>query len=175
MAKLKTLFISFIIIIFTLFISFIFYNSFLKSKSETLINLEVSYDKNGNYIKDSNLLPFTDEEAEQLKSYKFKIKNNSDIDVTYELLLQDIILNDESKKALTRNQLRYQLILNNNIIAKDNMKSIKQNIIDKRVVKKQGTNNYEIKIWIAQQAYKTDWMNKYYKYKIIVKGIKGGK
>ena len=95
------------------------------------------------------------------------LKNTSN----YILYIEDLpanVLNDGCSEdtLLTRNQLKYQLILNDKVIKEDYMTSIKDNILDTREINGKTTNNYSLKIYIHDEA--TDWVGKHYHYKVSI-------
>ena len=93
-------------------------------------------------------------------------------DYTYNVLLEDSIISDDasysSKELLTRNQLRYQLSLNGKVIKTGSLADIKNNVLDTRVLSSSNTNNYQLRIYVAESSQNTSWQNKYYHFNINV-------
>ena len=158
------------IIVFTAAVSFIGFEIFADKKEQIIGKIEVSLKDNGKGIKLEQLFPFLDREAEKLEPYEFEVSNNGDIAANYKVVIKDIKKGSE-KKLLKRSQLRYELSLNGIVIEKQSMSKIKDNILDARSIPKNKTYKYELKVWVPQSAEKTDWMNKYYHYKVDIKPI----
>ncbi len=169
---------SLMIVIFTAFVAFLCFKLYNQDGERYISSVEVSLKDKGKGVDVGSLYPYTDEQAEQLKPYEFEISNNGDNDAKYRVLIEEVELKDKKgyskKELLSRSQLRYELILNGRVIKKDNMTSIKNNIIDERSIVKSKKNNYQLRVWIAQSASKTKWMGKYYHYKVSIQPVEKG-
>ena len=136
----------------------------------SLINVEIS-DTN-NVLDESGLIPLDDNTALSLKPYEFTVTNSSDHDSIYNVLLEDSIISDDatysSKELLSRDQLRYQLSLNGNVIKSGDLSEIDNNILDTRNIAPSQVNNYQLRIYVAEDAQNTEWQNKYYHFEIKV-------
>lgn len=136
-------------------------------------SMEFKLDSESNTIDEGGLIPLDDETAKMLKPYEFSVKNNGSSDVVYNILLEDGIISDDetysSKELLSRSQLKYQLSLNNQIIKHGNLNDIKNNILDTRGIVPGGTNNYQLRIYVSQDAVNTNWQNKYYHFEVSIK------
>lgn len=128
---------------------------------------------NGNSIIDSEANKIDDEKINQVIPYKFQIINNGQ-DREYTLYLEDLALNviDDGCTAetlLTRNQLKYQLKLNDEVIKEDFLSNINNNILDKREIASNSENDYELRIYIHDEA--EDWEEKHYHYRVVLSKI----
>ena len=124
---------------------------------------------NSLYIDDAES---TDEEnINDVIPYIFKINNKGNKNGDYTLYIEDLPLNSindgcTSSTLLTRDQLKYQLKLNDKIIKEDYLSNIKDNILDKRNIVANGENNYELRIYIHDEA--EDWTGKHYHYRVVL-------
>ena len=148
-----------------------FYNS--TGTSNTTGNINVQLSNSNNVIDESGLIPLDDETAKTLTPYEFSVKNNGSSDALYNVLLEDSIISDDetysSKELLSRTQLKYQLSLDGQVIKQGNLKDIKNNILDTRTISSGKTNNYQLRIYVSQDAVNTNWQNKYYHFNVNVK------
>lgn len=147
-----------------------FYND--NVTNNTMGNISVQLTEDNNVIDESNLIPLDDETAKKLTPYTFKVDNKSEKAVVYNVLIEDSIISDDAtysnKELLTRDQLRYQLSLNGMVIKSGAMKDIKNNIIDTRNILAGDTNNYELRVYVAESKGDSNWQNKYYHFNINV-------
>ena len=65
--------------------------------------------------------------------------------------------------------MKYQLSLDGQVIKQGNLKDIKNNILDTRTISSGKTNNYQLRIYVSQDAVNTNWQNKYYHFNVNVK------
>ena len=146
-----------------------FYTSPSKSDGVGSVTVKLG---NNNTIDESGLIPLDDATAVNLTPYEFNVENNGDEDATYNILLEDSILSDDSnystKELLSRAQLRYQLSLNGRVIKTAGLNELKNNILDTRNIAAGQTNNYQLRIYVAETAQNTVWQNKYYHFDIKV-------
>lgn len=147
-----------------------FYSS--TSNDNSISSVTVQLDDENNIIDESGLIPLDDDTAKTLTPYQFSVKNSSDVDYTYNVLLEDSIISDDitysSKELLSRSQLRYQLSLNGKIIETGSLDDVKNNILDTRIISSSQTNNYQLRVYVAESAQNTSWQNKYYHFNINV-------
>lgn len=148
-----------------------FYNNDT-STSSNVSNVTIQLDDENNVIDENGLIPLDDDTARTLTPYEFRVNNNSENDYTYNVLLEDSIISDDvtyrSKELLSRSQLRYQLTLNGEVIKTGNLSDIKNNILDTRVISASKTNNYQLRIYLAESSQNTNWQNKYYHFDVKV-------
>ena len=147
-----------------------FYNNSTVSNDVSTVKVQLS--EYNNVIDESGLIPLDDETAKSITPYEFKVENNSKNSSTYNVLLEDSIISDDatyrSKELLSRDQLRYQLSLNGNIIKSGNLSDLKNNVLDTRNIAVGQTNNYQLRIYVAENAASTAWQNKYYHFDVKV-------
>lgn len=148
-----------------------FYNNDT-SDSSNVSNVTIQLDDENNVIDESGLIPLDDDTARTITPYEFSVNNNSESDYTYNVLLEDSIISDDitysSKELLSRSQLRYQLILNGEVIKIGDLSDIKNNVLDTRVINASKTNNYQLRIYLAESSQNTNWQNKYYHFDVKV-------
>ena len=146
-----------------------FYNDSDASNSVSSVNVQLG---DNNVIDESGLIPLDDETAKTITPYEFRVENNSTNDTTYNVLLEDTVISDDAnytnKELLSRNQLRYQLSLNGNVIKVGNLNEIENNILDTRNIASSQVNNYQLSIYVGESFQNTDWQNKYYHFNINV-------
>ena len=146
-----------------------FYNDSDASNSVSSVNVQLG---DNNVIDESGLIPLDDETAKTITPYEFMVENNSTNDTTYNVLLEDTVISDDAnytnKELLSRNQLRYQLSLNGNVIKVGNLNEIENNILDTRNIASSQVNNYQLRIYVGESFQNTDWQNKYYHFNINV-------
>ena len=148
-----------------------FYNNDT-SDSSNVSNVTIQLDDENNVIDESGLIPLDDDTARTITPYEFSVNNNSESDYTYNVLLEDSIISDDitysSKELLSRSQLRYQLTLNGEVIKIGDLSDIKNNVLDTRVINASKTNNYQLRIYLAESSQNTNWQNKYYHFDVKV-------
>lgn len=147
---------------------FFYYGS---TNNSNINSVNVQFGTN-NVIDENGLIPLDDETAKTITPYEFKVENNGDNDTTYNVLLEDGVISDDvnytNKELLSRNQLRYQLSLNGNVIKSGDLSEIDNNILDTRNIAPSQVNNYQLRIYVAEDAQNTEWQNKYYHFEIKV-------
>ena len=146
-----------------------FYNDSTTGSNVNSVNVQLG---DNNVIDESGLIPLDDETAKTITPYEFKVENNSDRDTTYNVLLEDGVISDDAnytnKELLSRNQLRYQLSLNGNVIKVGNLNEVENNILDTRNIASSQVNNYQLRIYVGESFQNTNWQNKYYHFNINV-------
>lgn len=172
---LKLLIIGLILFGFCVGITFLWYRVFQRDKV-AITNLTIALKDKGKGVDVESLVPMNDRDAKDVPAYSFDIMNNGDTNGRYEVLIEDGIKRDRDGyqvyDLLSRDQLRYELILNGKVIAKDSLSKVKNNILDTRVIGANKTNSYSLRIWIPFDA--EDWQNKTYHYKVVVNTINEG-
>ena len=126
---------------------------------------------NGNSIYETDVSDVSDEDVNNVLPYKFKIVNQGNKIKKYTLYLEDLPVNSindgcTTKTLLNREQLKYQLIVNNKVIKEDYLSSIQDNILDTRSVNGKDANAYELRIYIHDEA--KDWYGKHYHYRVVL-------
>ncbi len=125
----------------------------------------------GNNVVDADANNHEGDNLEQVAAYNFKVRNTNLQKGNYTLYIEDVpvnTINDGCTEAtlLKRSQLRYQLIMNDEVIKEDKLSNIKDNILDSRSIGGNKTNTYKLRIYIASDT--TDWQGKHYHYKVVM-------
>lgn len=165
----------FIFLVFGTYAWYLFFlkignNSMANTLNSSLINGDITLIDNGNGVYDSDANSILDSNVSDIIPYKFKIVNKG-ISRDYNLYIEDLpvnAINDgcTENTLLERSQLKYELKLNGKVIKNDLLSNINDNILDKRKIDMNKTNNYELRIYIHDDA--IDWTDKHYHYKIVL-------
>ena len=143
------------------------------SNVNNVANLNVQLDSNNNTIDEDFLIPLDRETAKTLTPYTFNVKNTSDKDSTYTVLIEDSVISDDvnyaNKSLLNRDQLEYQLVLNGQTIKVGMLSELENNVLDVRNIAASRINNYELRVYVSESAQNTNWQNKYYHFEIEIK------
>ena len=128
-------------------------------------------DDSGNKVYDTDADNYEGDNISDIPPYTFTIKNTDAKGGSYTLYIEDVPINSINDgctefSLLERNQLNYQLILNDKVIKQDSLNNIKDNILDRRSIEGNKTNVYELRIYIKEDA--TDWRDKHYHYKVVM-------
>jgi len=166
-----------LLLIFLAFGTYSWYLYFLKESGSFTINnnskyLEISgiiFKDDGNSVYDAKAESLEDNNISHVPSYNFQVINTNNTEGQYNLYIEDLPVNmvDDGcteNTLLKRNQLKYQLILNGQIIKEGLMTTINDNILDSRTIEANKTNSYSLKIYIHDEA--MDWFGKHYHYKV---------
>lgn len=133
---------------------------------------DIEFKEDGKAVYDADAKSIEDVEVSKVPSYKFKVINNGDSEKNYTLLIEDITANlvDDGcteDNLLSRNDLKYQLTLNDKVIKEDFLSNITDNILDTRNIESKKSNAYSLKVYIHEDA--KDWIGKHYHYKVVLK------
>ena len=111
----------------------------------------------------------TGDDESIIPTYYFTVKNHSDKDYNYVILLEDSTGNDGCSPStrLKRDELEYELTLDNKVIKEGNLSSIENNILDKNIIKVDGINDYSLKIRLKEND--IGYENKHFHYVINMK------
>ena len=114
---------------------------------------------NANASDDENMIP----------TYYFSVKNISDKDYDYFILLEDTEGNDGCTAAtrLKRDELEYELTLDNEVIKSGDLKLLSDNILDTNVIKVNETHDYSFKLRLKETA--VNYEGKHFHYIINMK------
>lgn len=159
----------FLFIVITAFMWYrIFYNPPQGGNSVSV--LQIQLDKNDGVINQTNAVPIEAENIATVMPYNFSVTNTSSNDGIYKILLEEPAVSDDpayqSQNQLSRSQLGYQLILNNQVIKTGMLSDINNNILDERSIAANAVNNYQLRVFISSNAFNTAWQNKFYHYKV---------
>lgn len=134
--------------------SFLYFNNRKPIVSVNTLEIEL---KDSGKVNLEEQQPLSDDQLDTVKPYKFKIKNRGKSISQYQLLIEDFVT-DKSTKLLSRKYLNYQLSSNETVIKTGNLAEIKNNILDKNVLKPNQEKSYELKIWVTGNIESTEWM-----------------
>lgn len=114
---------------------------------------------NANVTDDDSVIP----------TYYFSVKNHSDKDYNYVILLEDIEGSDgcSSTSRFKRNELMYELTLDNVVVKSGGLDTLKNNVLDKNIIKVNGINDYSFRIKLKDDT--TDYENKHFHFIINMK------
>ena len=110
-----------------------------------------------------------DDDENVIPTYYFSVKNHSDKNYNYVILLEDIEGSDGCTSAtrLRQNELEYELTLDNKVIKTGGLDELNNNIRDENIIKVNGTNDYSLKIKLKEST--TNYENKHFHYIINMK------
>ncbi len=145
---------SFLILIFLIFNCSLLFYKFFNSKDPAIVsNLEVSLSNSKRSLSNEEL------NSDTTIPYTFNIINNGKVRAKYKVILYD---NASSGNSIKRENLHYQLILNNSIIKEGILSDIKDDILDLRSINSNNANEYNLKVWIDEDALTEDLKYTYY-------------
>ena len=112
----------------------------------------------------------TEDSDTDIPLYYFSVKNTSDKDFKYDIVIENIDVNDgcSPDTRLTRSQLEYELRFDNSIIKKGDLDTLTDNILDSNEIKANSVNDYSFKLKIKNGD--DDYVNKHFHYVINIKG-----
>jgi len=165
-----------LLLIFLIFGTYSWYLYFLRASGSFTVNNNkysetsgIIFKDDGKSVYDAKAESLEDNNISHVPSYNFQVINTNKKSGKYNLYIEDLPVNmvDDGcteNTLLKREQLKYQLSLNGQIIKEGLMTSINDNILDSRTIEKDKTNNYSLKIYIHDEA--TEWFGKHYHYKV---------
>ncbi len=148
--------------------SFSFFNK-RQPKKVDVNTLEIVLSDQGN-VNLVDQSPKSDSEADNVLPYKFKISNKNDVNVKYQLLIEDFV-SDASTELLSRSYLSYELTLDGVLIKKDKLSNISNNVIDEGTLNVKEEKNYELRIWVSEDIDPSNWVGKSYNYNVKVNPV----
>lgn len=165
---LKIAFIS--MIIFTIAGGYFWYIYFNENDGKIVSsNARLELLNNGaiNYI---NAMPNDSDNV--IPTYYFRVKNNLNMKASYELVLDEIspsAAGDGCTSAtfFQKNELMYELKLDNKLIKSGRLSTLKDNLLDSNVVSGNSTNDYSLRIFIANDT--DNSLQKHYHYVVNLK------
>ena len=114
---------------------------------------------NASALDDDSIIP----------TYYFSVKNHSNKDYNYVILLEDVDVDDGCSSAtrFKRDELIYELKLDNKLIKTGGLETLNNNVLDKNIIKTGVTNDYSLKIKLKSDD--TDYEDKHYHYVVNIK------
>jgi len=175
----NSLIIGFIGIILFIFIAaYLWYLYFLKFYDESGFNNSDTNQQGRLVLIDITSVNATNEESKEsgsgTPSYFFRVDNNKKNKEKYILYIEDTpynLVNDGCgvDTTLKRSDLSYQLKLDGLLVDEGSMLEIKDNILDVREIDSNSSLNYELTVWINENA--VDWEGKHYHYKVTLNEV----
>ena len=85
-----------------------------------------------------------------IPKYYFRVKNSSKKDYEYVLYFENSEGNDgcSASTRFTREDLQYELKLDNKVIKSGGLDTIQNNILDTNTIKSDSINDYSLKVWL---------------------------
>lgn len=166
-----------VLFLFILGTSYAWYQ-FFRDDDTVLANLEIKIEDNGKGVVITDALPISDIEGKKIEPYRFAVENKGAASGNYRLLIQETPFNEindgcTEKDLLDRSQLRYQLLMNGNEIALGDLELVKNNILELRTIDITKKNSYELRVWVKESAFDTEWKDKHYHYSVVIVPISG--
>ena len=117
-----------------------------------------------NYINATN----TDDDS-IIPTYYFRVKNSTNKNYSYILYFENAIGNDgcTPDTSFSRDDLEYELKLDNKVIKKDGLSTIKNNVLDINVVNANSVNDYSLKVKLKENV--VDYADKHFHYIVTMK------
>ena len=117
-----------------------------------------------NYLNATN----TDDDS-LIPTYYFRVKNSTDKNYNYVLYFENATSNDGCTPAttFTRDDLEYELKLDNKVIKSGSLSTIKNNELDVNIVNANSVNDYSLKVRLKESV--TDYENKHFHYIVTMK------
>ncbi len=141
-----------------------------------LANLEIKILDQGKGVSILNTSPVSDSEGKGYSPYLFDVENKGRGLGRYQLILEEVPLEDvhdgcSSKTLLSRDQLRYQLLLNDVQIQIGSLDSLKNSVFLTNDIKLGEAHHYELRVWLDEKKDDTDWAGKHYHYRVAIKTV----
>lgn len=158
------------ILVFVLFLIFVFLLSYRIFGNKVFFSKKYELELNEKSISLVDLSPVSDSEGLKNKPYVFEVKNKNKHNVSYKLFINDSTDNIKNENVLSRNNLKFQLKLNDKIILSDSLGNLKNNVLDTNYVNGKSSNRYELVIWLSDEL-GDNWMDKSYGYNISIEEV----
>ena len=113
------------------------------------------------------------EEETKIPTYYFRVKNSLNSATNYTLIFNEIKPTDvndgcDSSTYYQRNELKYELKLDNKVIKTGRLSDIKDNVLDSNIIQGNTTNDYSLKISLADEEGDAS-IEKHYHYSVNLK------
>ena len=134
------------------------------------IRLELVNNGNIDYINAK-----VDDTDDIIPIYYFRVKNNANTTINYEIVLKEVApseANDgcDDSTYLKRDELNYELKLDNKVIKKGLLSSVKNDVLDSNEIKGISSNDYSLRVWLNEEDENTK--DKHYHYIVNLREIK---
>ena len=107
----------------------------------------------------------TSDTDDVIPKYYFRVENNTNKDYDYYLYFE----NSEGKDGCSeetrfqREDLQYELKLDNKVIKSGGLEEIQNNILDQNTIKKNSINDYSLKVWLKDTYEGSEQLHFHYK------------
>ena len=117
-----------------------------------------------------NAIPNDDDSV--IPVYYFRVRNNVDVPLSYEIYIEDVkpsSVNDGCTDAtfFTREELNYELRLNNKVIKTGSLASLEGNVLDRQDLEGTTINNYAFRVWLDDKNERS--LGKHYHYVVNIR------
>ena len=166
--------IAFVSLVFFVLVATYFWYLYFKEYESNTTKEYVRYELiNNGGIDYINAVP-NDLEA-NIPNYYFRVKNNSNDEIKYEIFLKKVNPNEvndgcSTDMLFTESELNYELKLDNRVIKSGILSSLKNNILDNNKVLGKSINDYSLRIWLNESA--SSNLLKHYHYIVDIREIK---
>lgn len=99
--------------------------------------------------------PLADNEGEKLEPYQFTVKNTTNTESNYAIILDDVSVLDTRSVGVSDDKIKYQLKKNNVVVATDLLSETivgENRVIDTGIIASGATNNYELRLWLDESV-----------------------
>lgn len=133
----------------------------LNPNMEFLRGVELVNTGNINYVNAK-----TEDSDSIIPIYYFSVKSKSTKDFNYIIIIENSEGNDgcSSSTRLNRDELKYELTLDNKVIKTGGLDTLTNNILDANIIKAGSVNDYSLRIKLKEDT--TDYENKHFHYVI---------
>lgn len=163
----------FSLLIFTISASFLWYLYFVDCETKVLAQNKKFDFVRGVELVNGGSTTYLDatnnDNEENIPVYYFRVKNSTDSDFNYVIYFENAEVNDGCTKetTLSREELEFELTLDNKVIRSGGLEIIHNNILDVNTILKNSVNDYSIKVKIKPDT--NNYANKHFHYKITMK------
>ena len=163
----------FSLVIFMIIASYLWYVYFTKYEEVSMAqNKETEFIKTVELINSGSTtyLNATNTDAEEtIPTYYFRVKNNSNQDFDYELIISEATVKDGCNSATNfkRSDLDYILKFDNKVLKEGSLDTITNDVLDSNVIKSKSINDYSLKIKLKPEV--TEYENKHYHFVVTLK------
>ncbi len=159
-----------IFIIIASYLWYLYFNEYeghLLSQNENTVFLRGVELVNSGSIDYINALP--GDSPSIIPTYYFRVKNNSNKNYDYVLHIENASASDGCTPDTTfsRDELEYELKLDNIVIKSGNLSSIRNNILDVNTISQNSVKDYSLRIWLKDGL--VDYEKKHFHYVVNIK------
>ena len=136
-----------VVIVIATYLWYLYFGTYEGKVLSKNVRLEIINNGRINYI---NAVP--EDDPSIIPVYYFRVKNNVDSEISYDILLKDVaanMVNDGCVDAamFKRNELVYELKLDNRVVKSGKLDSLSNDILYSNKMNK-GVDSYSLKVWL---------------------------